>query len=161
IWSPYAGPARGFGPRRMHSPPIELDALPSVNVVVISHDHYDHLDMFTSKELFRRGARFIVPLGVGAHLESWGISPAAITELAWWEQSPPLGSTNVRVVSTPARHTSGRKLWGVDRTLWSGWALVGPRHRVFYSGDTGYHPEFKTIAQRLGPFDVALLEVGQ
>lgn len=159
MWSERASPSTLVGPRRFHPPPLPLDALPALDAVVISHDHYDHLDMRTVRALAPRGVTFHVPLGVGAHLRRWGVPPAQIAEHEWWQAAPLPGG--VQLVSAPARHFSGRGLLDRNTTLWTSWALVGPRHRVFFSGDTGLHAQLATIADRLGPFDVALLEIGQ
>ncbi|WP_280154744.1 MBL fold metallo-hydrolase [Piscinibacter sp. XHJ-5] len=145
------------GPRRFHRPPIALADLPPIDAVLISHDHYDHLDMDTVRHLGARGTRFFVPLGIGAHLERWGIAPAQIEELEWWQQRT-LGG--VQFVCTPTRHYSGRGLSDRSATLWSSWSVVGPRHRFFYSGDTGYSAHFKEIGARLGPFDIAFIKIG-
>jgi L-ascorbate metabolism protein UlaG (beta-lactamase superfamily) len=125
--------------------------------VAISHNHYDHLDEGTLRRMKDWDARFVVPLGVGARLLRWGIPAARITELDWWER---LRVGDVEVVSTPARHASGRGLLDKDRTLWTSYAFVGPRHRVYFSGDTGMFPGFREIGERLGPFDLTMIESG-
>lgn len=158
VWSERASPSTIVGPKRFHPPPVALEELPPIDAVLISHDHYDHLDHRTVEALARMGSRFHVPLGVGAHLEHWGVAPEKIVELAWWEET---SVGEVRVVSTPSRHFSGRMLLDSDRTLWTSFSLIGPKHRVFFSGDTGLTPQFQAVGQRLGPFDVAMLEVGQ
>lgn len=156
-WSERASPSRWVGPKRFHPPPLAFENLPRIDAVLISHDHYDHLDMSTVKRLAARGIRFIVPLGIGAHLERWGVPATQISELEWW-QSVPVGALVIH--STPARHFSGRFI-ARDPTLWSSWSIVGPAHRVFFSGDTGQGQHFKAIGERLGPFDLALIEIGQ
>ncbi len=158
VWSERVSPSTIVGPKRFHPPPLALDRLPAIDAVLISHDHYDHLDHLTVKALAAKGATFHVPLGVGAHLESWGVAPEKIVELGWWDETS-VGP--VRVVFTPSRHFSGRGVFDRDSTLWTSFSLIGPEHRVFFSGDTGLTPSFQTIGQRLGPFDVAMLEVGQ
>jgi L-ascorbate metabolism protein UlaG (beta-lactamase superfamily) len=145
------------GPRRFHPPPIALADLPAIDAVLISHDHYDHLDMDTVRHLARRGSRFFVPLGIGAHLERWGVPAAQIEEFAWWQERL-LGS--IRIVCTPTRHYSGRGLRDHSATLWSSWSVIGPQHRFFYSGDTGYAKVFQDIGSRLGPFDIAFIKIG-
>ncbi len=157
-WSERASPSQLIGPKRFHPPPVPLAALGHLDAVLLSHDHYDHLDMATVKALASTGVRFLVPLGVGAHLAAWHVPAAQITELDWWQDAAFPGG--VRAISVPARHFSGRGLSG-NPTLWTSWTLVGPQHRVFYSGDTGLHDQLATIADRLGPFDVAMLEIGQ
>lgn len=145
------------GPRRFHPPPIALASLPPIDAVLVSHDHYDHLDMDAVRHLAGRGTRFFVPLGIGAHLERWGVPAAQIEELAWWQERPLRG---LRIVCTPSRHYSGRSLGDRSATLWSSWSVHGPRHRFFYSGDTGYSPHFREIGERLGPFDIAFVKIG-
>ncbi|HSW20488.1 MAG TPA: MBL fold metallo-hydrolase [Ramlibacter sp.] len=145
------------GPRRFHAPPIALADLPPIDAVIISHDHYDHLDMETVRHLAKRGSRFFVPLGVGAHLERWGVPAGQIEEMEWWQQRT-LGS--VQIVSTPTRHYSGRGPSNRSSTLWSSWSVVGPQHRFFYSGDTGYSQHFRDIGAKLGPFDMAFVKIG-
>jgi L-ascorbate metabolism protein UlaG (beta-lactamase superfamily) len=145
------------GPRRFHPPPIGLADLPPIDAVLISHDHYDHLDMATVRHLAARGARFFVPLGIGAHLERWGVPTAQIDEMEWWQRRTLRG---VEFVCTPTRHYSGRSLSDRSATLWSSWSVLGPRHRVYYSGDTGYSTHFAEIGSRLGPFDIAFVKIG-
>lgn len=158
IWSHRAAPYSSVGPKRWYGPLIPLAELPPIDAVVISHDHYDHLDYGTIRAMKRWGTRFIVPLGVGARLAGWGIPDTRITELDWWQRAR-LG--DLEIVCVPARHASGRSLTDRDATLWSGWALVGRGHRVYYSGDTGLFPAQREIGSRLGPFDLAMIEVGQ
>lgn len=159
MWSERASPSTWVGPRRFHPPPLPLADLPRVDAVVISHEHYDHLDMATVRALSERGIAFHVGLGLGAHLDAWGVPAAQIVEHDWWQGSKLPGG--LEVVSTPARHFCGRGVPGRSGTLWTSWALVGPKHRVFFSGDTGLTEAFREIAAREGPFDVALLEIGQ
>ena len=158
IWSERAGPVSFAGPQRFYAPTIALADLPPIDAVVISHDHWDHLDMATIRELAATQARFVVPLGIGAHLERWGVAPERVSELDWWEQT---SVGDVAVHATPARHQSGRLNPSANETLWAGWALIGPQHRVWYSGDSGFHDQLTEIGARLGPFDVALVEAGQ
>jgi L-ascorbate metabolism protein UlaG (beta-lactamase superfamily) len=159
IWGQRASPSRWVGPSRMHPPPLALADLPPIDAVLISHEHYDHLDMGTVEALGARGVTFHVPLGVGAHLAAWGIPVAQIVEHDWWQDATVAGG--VRIVSTPARHFNGRGIpWRVG-ALWTSWSIVGPRHRLFFSGDTGLTEGFTEVARREGPFDVAMLEIGQ
>ncbi|MEM8559594.1 MAG: MBL fold metallo-hydrolase [Bacteroidota bacterium] len=162
VWGERVSPSSMIGSRRFHAPPLPLDALPPVDAVVISHDHYDHLDFPTIQALADRIPRFLVPLGIGAHLEYWGVDPARIEEVDWWDEKMVGG---VRLVSTPARHFSGRFLNDRDATLWTGWAMrgtngAGVERRVFYSGDTALTPSFAEVGERLGPFDLTLIEIG-
>jgi L-ascorbate metabolism protein UlaG (beta-lactamase superfamily) len=152
-----ASPVDWVGPDRWYAPPIPLDKMPAVEAVIISHDHYDHLSYPTIDAIKDWDTHFIVPLGVGAHLRHWGIPRDRITEMDWWDELT-LGA--LRIVATPARHASGRHVFDQGRTLWASFALLGPAHRVFYSGDTGLFPGFADIGQRLGPFDLTLIEIG-
>ena len=158
IWSDRASPSAWFGPKRFHPPPLPLDQLPHVDAVVVSHEHYDHLDQQTVRALAARGVAFHVPLGIGAHLAAWGVPAAQIVEHDWWQGAPLPGG--VRAVATPSRHFNGR-LPGRTGALWTSWSIVGPRHRVFFSGDTGPTESLREVARREGPFDVALIEIGQ
>ncbi len=142
---------------RFQPSPIRREELPELDAVVISHDHYDHLEMKTIKSLIPRGVRFIVPLGVGAHLEKWGCPPAQIAELDWWQS---YWVDNVEVVATPSRHFSGRGLRDRFKTLWASFVFKGPNHSAFYSGDGGYDDRFEEIGKELGPFDLSLMECG-
>ena len=156
ILSERASPVQIVGPKRFHAPPIALEQLAGIDAVVISHDHYDHLDMATVRQLAQGGTHFYVGLGIGAHLERWHVPPAQIHEMAWWQSADVKG---VAIHCTPARHYSGRRSMD-NSTLWASWLLKGPRHSVYFSGDTGYAGHFKDIRQRLGAPDVALLKVG-
>lgn len=149
-------PLSFVGPRRFFPSPLALAEVPPLDAVVISHDHYDHLDRATVLALASRTRRFVTPLGVGSHLAYWGIPPDQIVELDWGEE---LLSGWLRIVALPARHFSGRVLLG-DRTQWASFAFLGPRHRVFYSGDTGFMPQFAEVGARHGPFDLTLVKIG-
>ena len=157
VWGERVSPFSFAGPKRFYPPPLPLGALPAIDAVVISHDHYDHLDTPTIKALSGLVARLIVPIGVGAHLERWGVDPSRIEELDWWDSTRVAGVT---LTATPARHFSGRGVGDADRTLWAGWAFTGEVRRAFYSGDTAFDSFFQTIGERLGPFDLTMLEVG-
>lgn len=158
MWSGRASPLSFVGPRRFFAPPLPLAEVPAVDAVVISHDHYDHLDMATVKALAPRAVRWLVPLGVGARLAAWGVPDSLVTEMDWWDT---MRVGNLTITATPARHFSTRNVLDRDRTLWAGWAIASARHRVFYSGDTSLHDEFLQIGERLGPFDLTLIEVGE
>jgi len=161
VWARRASPSSLIGPRRFHAPPLSLDDLPPLDAIVASHDHYDHLDRGVVRALARNSAqsraRFVVPLGVGAHLERWGIAADRIMELDWSESTVvgPLTFT-----ATPARHFSGRGLSDRNHTLWASWSVAGPKHRVFHSGDTGPFPGFADIGTAHGPFDLTLMKIG-
>lgn len=159
VWSERPSPFTWAGPRRFHRQPLSIDALPPIDAVLISHDHFDHLDLRTVQALNARVPLYVVPLGVGAHLEYWGVEPDRVVERDWWGE---LSLGDLSLTATPARHFSGRSLVMTDRgqTLWCGWVIAGPKHRVYFSGDTGMFPGFATIGERLGPFDAVLIEIG-
>jgi len=157
VFSERVSPFTFVGPKRFHPPPIALEQLPPIDAVVVSHDHYDHLDMLTVQFLGRKGTHFYVPLGIGDDLRYWGVPPAQVHELDWGES---VSVGDVKLVSGAAQHYSGRWLTDRNETLWSSWSIVGPRHRVFYAGDTGYTPHFKQIGERLGPFDLTIIKIG-
>jgi L-ascorbate metabolism protein UlaG (beta-lactamase superfamily) len=157
VWSRRCSPSQTVGPERMHDVPVPLEGLPAIDAVIISHDHYDHLDIDTIIGLARtQRAPFVVPLGVGAHLRKWGIPDARIVELDWHEAHQ-IGE--LTLVCTPARHFSGR-LFTRNTTLWASWVIAGPRRRAFFGGDTGYTKSFAEIGSDHGPFDVTLLPIG-
>lgn len=159
VWGPRASPSRLVGPKRFQPVPLPLHALPPLDVVLISHDHYDHLDYPTIRELARRDMPFVTSLGVGSHLEAWGVPPERIVELDWWE-SYTLPSADLTVTAAPSQHFSGRTPRDRNATLWSSLVIRSSRHAVFFSGDTGLTTEYSVIRQRLGPFDLVMLEVG-
>jgi L-ascorbate metabolism protein UlaG (beta-lactamase superfamily) len=159
VWGPRASPSALVGPKRFQPVPVSLREMPPVDVVVVSHDHYDHLDYPTIRALAKTSVPFVTSLGVGAHLEYWGVQTERITELDWWE-SFTLPNTGVVLTAAPSQHFSGRGLKGRNSTLWSSLAIRSPRHSVFFSGDTGLTTEYRSIRERLGPFDVVMLEVG-
>ena len=158
LWSERASPLSWIGPRRWYPAPVALRELPKIDVIMISHDHYDHLDRATIAAMANWATKFVAPLGVGAHLERWGIPPARIVELDWW-QSTRIGS--LEIIAAPARRASGRILQQRDGTLWAGYASLGAQHRAWYSGDTGFHSALEEIGRRFGPFDVTLIEAWQ
>jgi L-ascorbate metabolism protein UlaG (beta-lactamase superfamily) len=160
VWGERASPVAFAGPKRFQPVPVALSALPPVDVVVLSHDHYDHLDVPTMVELSKLTVPIVTSLGVGAHLEGCGIPPERITELDWWESAEISRAGGLSITAAPSQHFSGRIAGGRNSTLWSSFALRGPRHRVFFSGDTGLTPEYEHIAAQLGPFDLVMLEVG-
>ena len=159
MWSERASPFGWVGPTRWYAPLIALGDLPGLDAVVISHDHYDHLDYATIRAMKDWPTTFVVPLGVASHLIKWGVPESRIVELDWWERTRVRG---LEIVCTPARHASGRNMiFDKDATLWAGYALLGSRHRAYYSGDTGLFSAMRDIGARLGPFDVTMIETGQ
>jgi N-acyl-phosphatidylethanolamine-hydrolysing phospholipase D len=166
VWSERASPVSFAGPRRHTAPGFPIDALPPVDIVLLSHDHYDHLDEPTVKQLLRAHpeSRWVAPLRVGRWLARRGANVAA--ELDWWERAD---VDTLEITATPAQHFSGRSLTGRNSTLWAGWSIrvrdddassSGRTPAVFVAGDTGAHPEFGAIARALGPFDAAFLPIG-
>ena len=157
VWGERVSPSATVGPARMHPMPFGVAELPHVDAIVISHDHYDHLDLQTVRQLAHTQiAPFVVPLGIGAHLRGWGIPDDRIIELDWDEQAT-VGE--LRLTCTESRHFSGRGLRR-NTTLWCSWAISGPEHRVYFGGDTGYSAAFAGIGERYGPFDIAVLPIG-
>jgi len=156
VFGSHASPVPVFA-KRFQAPPLFRDSLPRLDAILISHDHYDHLEMESMRHFAGRGVPFVAPLGVGAHLEGWGVPRERIIELDWWQEHD-LGG--LRLVCAPAQHFSGRGLFDSRKTLWAGWSVIGRVRRVHYSGDGGYGPHFKEIGDRLGPFDLTLLENG-
>jgi L-ascorbate metabolism protein UlaG (beta-lactamase superfamily) len=159
VWGPRASPSSLAGPKRFQPAPVPLRSMPAVDLVIVSHDHYDHLDYPTIKQLAKTDVPFVTSLGVGAHLEAWGVRPERIVELDWWE-SHTLPRSELTVTAAPSQHFSGRSLNDGNATLWSSMVLRSPRHAVFFSGDTGLTAEYRRIGERLGPFDLVMLEVG-
>ncbi|MCW9034940.1 MAG: MBL fold metallo-hydrolase [Rhodospirillales bacterium] len=153
-----ASPFSWIGPKRFQQPPINIADIPELDAIIISHDHYDHLDMESIKLLNDRTLHFFTPLGVGSHLKQWGVNPSKITELDWWGEAEV--ANGVIVAATPAQHFSGRGVFDRNKTQWASWAIIGQKERLFFSGDTGFHREFDEIGKRYGPFDLAMLENG-
>jgi L-ascorbate metabolism protein UlaG (beta-lactamase superfamily) len=163
VWGLRASPSQWIGPKRFQPVPIAIDGLGSIDLVIISHDHYDHLDAKSVRALARQGLRFCTSLGVGAHLEAFGVPPEHIVELDWWETHTFVSLDRKRefsVTAAPSQHFSGRGPFDRNRTLWSAFVITTAQHRVFFSGDTGLTDEYRDIAARLGPFDLVMLEVG-
>ncbi|AWW36646.1 MULTISPECIES: MBL fold metallo-hydrolase [Streptomyces] len=157
VWGERCSPFAFAGPKRLHPVPLPVAALGPVDVVVISHDHYDHLDLPTIKALAGTDTLFAVPLGVGAHLEHWGVPAERVRELDWHEATQVGGLT---LTATPARHFCGRGLRNTQHTLWASWVVAGERHRIFHSGDTGYFEGFRDIGADYGPFDATMIQIG-
>ena len=161
VWDERAAPTRWAGPKRFFPPTLELADLPPVDVVLISHDHFDHLGEGTVRQLAGMEglwqARWITPLGVGAILAGFGLDQSRITELNWTEQ---VTAGAVKITALPARHFSGRSLFNRFETLWASFAFIGPRHRVYYGADSGEWYGFGEIGEEFGPFDLTMLEIG-
>jgi len=159
VWGPRASPSRFIGPKRFQPVPVAMSELPKLDAVLLSHDHYDHLDFTTMRLLRRVNVPIVTSLGVGAHLEAFGIAAERIIELDWWETHRVPG-TDLTLTATPSQHFSGRGLKDGNKTLWSSWVLATQRHRVFFSGDTGLTPEYAHTHARYGDFDLVMLEIG-
>ncbi len=157
VFSERASPFQWIGPKRFHAPPIALNDLPPIRGVLLSHDHYDHLDRATVKYLAHRAEMFLVPLGVGDRLTHWGVPADKVRQFDWWQETEVDG---LRLAFTPTQHFSGRGLRDSNRTLWGSWVIIDDALRMYFSGDTGYFPGFKDIGTRYGPFDVAFIETG-
>ncbi|MES2560342.1 MAG: MBL fold metallo-hydrolase [Bacteroidota bacterium] len=158
VFSGYASPVSFFGKSYEGSDVYGVDDMPDIDICIITHDHYDHLDYRTIQKLHPKVKQFYTALGVGAHLEGWGVDPAKIVELDWWE-----GNTNkdsVTITAVPARHFSGRGLTR-GKTLWASYVLDIHGYKIFVGGDSGYDTHFKTIGEKFGPFDIAMIECGQ
>ena len=151
-------PVSFMGPKRYSSDlPIAIEDIPHIDAILISHDHYDHLDYESIMELNAKTDHFFLPLGVGAHFEAWGIEKERIHELDWWQEENFMG---LQLAFAPSRHFSGRG-FARNETLWGSWIIKGEKDNVYFSGDGGYGPHFKEIGEKYGPFDLALLECGQ
>ena len=157
VFSERASPFQWAGPKRFHAPPISIADLPPIKGVILSHDHYDHLDHAAVLELAPKVEMFVTPLGVGDRLIAWGIPAEKVRQLDWWQQTSLAG---VRLVAAPAQHFSGRGLSDGNSTLWASWVILAGDLRLYFSGDTGYHAGFKAIGERFGPFDVTFMETG-
>ncbi|MGT2473994.1 MBL fold metallo-hydrolase [Paraburkholderia terrae] len=157
VFAERASPFKRMGPKRFHAPPIARDALPPLRGVILSHDHYDHLDRETVLALAETTGVFLTPLGVGDRLIEWGVDASKVRQFDWWQG---VEIDGVQLTATPAQHFSGRSLFDGNSTLWASWVIVDDDLRVFFSGDTGYFDGFKAIGERLGPFDVTLMETG-
>ena len=157
VFSERVSPVQWAGPKRFHRPPITLEQLPPIEGVILSHDHYDHLDLATIQFLSGSVKRYFVPLGVRSRLLVMGVPAERVSELDWWQEAEHDG---VKLTATPAQHFSGRTLADRDKTLWASWVVQSGDQRIFYSGDSGYFPGFKQIGDRFGGFDLALMENG-
>ncbi|WP_246022729.1 MBL fold metallo-hydrolase [Cognatilysobacter terrigena] len=157
VFAKRASPVQWAGPRRFHVPPIALRDLPPLRGVLLSHDHYDHLDRAAVRRLAKTGVHFYMPIGVGDRLAAWGVPKQAIHEFDWWQG---IGVDGLRLTATPAQHFSGRTLSDRNRTLWASWVIEDGDFRLFFSGDSGYFSGFRAIGERFGPFDVTCIETG-
>lgn len=157
VFSKRASPVQWAGPKRFHQPPITIEELPPIKGVILSHDHYDHLDHVAVMELAKKTEHFLTTRGVGDRLIKWGISADKIQQLGWWDSTEVNG---IEFVATPAKHFSGRTLSDRNQTLWASWVIIDSDVRIFFSGDSGYFAGFKEIGKRYGPFDLTMMETG-
>lgn len=159
IFSTIAAPHQWIGQKRYNEKmPFKLDSLKHIDAIVISHDHYDHLDYLTIKKLREITQHVFVPLGVGNHFRRWDYEEKQITEMDWWQET---SLDSLQIVLTPSRHASGRALSDQSSTLWGSWCFINGEQRVYFSGDGGYGQHFKAIGEKYGPFDFAMVECGQ
>ena len=157
VFSERASPVQWAGPKRFLAPPIAIDELPPIRGVLLSHDHYDHLDHAAIQALAGKVEVFLAPLGVGDRLAEWGVPKDKIRQFDWWQGADIAG---LRLTFTPAQHFSGRGVRDGNRTLWGSWVIDDGQRRVFFSGDSGYFDGFAEIGRRFGPFDLTLMETG-
>ncbi|QOJ30440.1 MAG: MBL fold metallo-hydrolase [Ignavibacteriales bacterium] len=154
-----SSPVSFMGPERYTKDlPITAEKLPQIDAVVLSHDHYDHLDYKTIMKIKNKVNHFYVPLGVSVHLLAWGVPSEKISEYNWWDETEHEG---VKLIFAPARHFSGRGMTDRTTTLWGAWIIQGKTKKIYFSGDSGYGPHFKETGEKFGPFDIAMLECGQ
>lgn len=157
VFSERASPFSFIGPKRFHQTPLSISELPDLDGVIISHNHYDHMDKQSIKALHKRVKRFVMPLGNAEQLAAWGVPRNKISELDWWQS---LSIEGLELIATPAQHFSGRGLGDRDNALWSSWVIRSNAVSLFFSGDTGYFDGFKQIGKRYGPFDMTMMESG-
>jgi len=157
VFSERASPFQFIGPQRFHTPPLSLAELPKLDKVLISHNHYDHLDKASIKLLAGKTEQFFVPIGVDGDLEKWGVPTSKIKTFDWWQEEP---TSQGMVAFTPCQHFSGRGIGDSNSTLWGSWVIKTPQHSLYFSGDSGYFAGFKEIGEAYGPFDLTMIETG-
>ena len=159
VFSDHASPFPFMGPRSFpYSQEYAIEDLPDIDAVLISHDHYDHLDYETIRKLNEKVSKFFVPLGLAAHLMRWNVPEANIYEMDWWDE---VTFDNLLFACVPMRHFSGRAITDRNSTLWAGWVIQSENRTVIHTGDSGYGPHFKKIGEKYGPFDLTMVECGQ
>ena len=158
VWGERVSFSKFIGPKRFFQPPLSLSELPPLDAIIVSHDHYDHLDKDTIKFFAGSAIPFYCSIGVGQYLRKWGIAENNITEMDWGN-SAVIGNDLV-VTATPSRHFSGRGITGRNETLWSSFVIKGPKHNIYFGADSGWSPCFAEIGEAFGPFDLTILEIG-
>lgn len=158
VFSEYSSPVQGFGPKRFSKVPIDKKNLPNIDVLVISHDHYDHMDYHTIIDIDDKVKNYCVPLGIENHLKRWGIDEKKIHVMAWWDE---VSIDGLKIIATPGRHYTGRLPWQSNTTLWCGFIFQNEQYQAYYTGDTGYGNHFKEIYDKFGAMDLLILEDGQ
>ncbi len=157
VFSERASPFSLLGPKRFHQAPLSIDDLPAIDKVLISHNHYDHLDKASVKKLAAKTRQFLVPLGVETDLQQWGIAANKIQRFDWWQE---LNTDGALIAFTPTQHFSGRGIGDANTTLWGSWVIKTAAGSVYFSGDSGYFDGFKQIGDKYGPFDLTFIETG-
>ena len=158
VFSKRPSPISFIGPKRFSEPPITIDELPPIDIVIVSHDHYDHLDMKSIKKLDKKVKKYIVPVGVDKNLKRWNIDAGKIKNMAWWEEVEVEG---LMIACTPVRHFSNRQVFDMASTLYASWVLKDENHQIYESGDGGFGKHFNEIHKRYGVFDFVMMECGQ
>jgi len=158
VWAKRASPFSFAGPKRFFEAPLKIDELPNIDGIILSHDHFDHLDSTAIRLFGEKGIPFYCPIGVGGLLAKWNIPESQIREFDWWEEFTT--DSGIQLISTPARHFSGRSIINRNKTLWTSWVIKGKSHNIFFGGDSGYFPGFRSIGDKFGPFDISMLEIG-
>ena len=158
VFSERISPVSWIGPKRFSQPSVAIDDLPEIDILILTHDHYDHMDYGALKKLAPKVKKYVVPLGVECHLRKWKFDMKKISNMAWWEE---IDSDGIMVAATPAQHFSGRWITGRNETLWNSYVLKDDHHQIFLSGDSGYGEHFKKIHEKYGDFDLAVMECGQ
>lgn len=158
VWGPRASFSAYVGPKRFFAAPLPLDQLPALDAIILSHDHYDHLDYPTIAALAPGSVPIYCSLGVGPIITQWGVNPSRITEMNWGDTA--IADSGLSITATPARHFSGRSLTNRNQTLWSSWVIRSNRNNLFFGADSGWFPGFKDIGDAYGPFDLTMLEIG-
>ncbi|WP_299249071.1 MBL fold metallo-hydrolase [uncultured Cytophaga sp.] len=160
VFSNSTSPVQGIGNKKYMGTEIYSPSdFPNIDVVILTHDHYDHLDYQTTLDMRAKVGGYYMPLGVGSHLESWEIDTAKIHELDWWDEINL--ASDIKLVCLPARHFSGRSITDRNKTLWASYLLITPTHKLYLGGDSGYDTHFKQINEKYGAIDIAFLESGQ